>query len=54
MPSNVKLQFPDLKHCTDNGLMVAHAGLMKIENSEKNYNIEARARWSLEENNDAR
>jgi tRNA A37 threonylcarbamoyltransferase TsaD len=34
--------------------MVAHAGLMKIENSEKNYNIEARARWSLEENNDAR
>ena len=54
MPSNVKLHFPDLKHCTDNGLMVAHAGLMKIENSEKNYNIEARARWSLEENNDAR
>ena len=54
MPSNVKLHFPDLKHCTDNGLMVAHAGLMKIENSEKNYNIEVRARWSLEENNDAR
>ena len=54
MPSNVKLHFPDLKHCTDNGLMVAHAGIMKIENSEKNYNIEARARWSLEENNDAR
>ena len=54
MPSNVKLHFPDLKHCTDNGLMVAHAGLMKIENSGKNYNIEARARWSLEENNDAR
>ena len=54
MPSNVKLHFPDLKHCTDNGLMVAHAGLMKIENSEKNYNIEARARWALEENNDAR
>ncbi len=54
MPSNVKLHFPDLKHCTDNGLMVAHAGLMKIENSEKNYNIEARARWSLEENKDAR
>ena len=54
MPSNVKLHFPDLKHCTDNGLMVAHAGLMKIENSEKSYNIEARARWSLEENNDAR
>ena len=23
-------------------------------NNEKNYNIEARARWSLEENNDAR
>ena len=54
MPSNVKLHFPDFRHCTDNGLMVAHAGLMKIENSEKNYNIEARARWSLEENNDAR
>ena len=54
MSSNVKLHFPDLKHCTDNGLMVAHAGLMKIENSEKNYHIEARARWSLEENNDAR
>tara|TARA_B100001109_G_scaffold131268_1_gene106732 strand:- start:779 stop:1459 length:681 start_codon:yes stop_codon:yes gene_type:complete len=54
LPSNVKLHFPDLKHCTDNGLMVAHAGLMKIENSETNYHIEARARWSLEENNDAR
>lgn len=54
MPPNVKLHFPDLKHCTDNGLMVAHAGLMKIENSEKSYHIEARARWSLEENNNAR
>jgi len=54
MPSNIKLHFPDLKHCTDNGLMVAHAGLMKMKNSEKNYHIEARARWSLEENNDAR
>ncbi len=54
MPSKVKLHFPDLKHCTDNGLMVAHAGLMKIENSVKNYHIEARARWSLEENDDAR
>jgi hypothetical protein len=34
--------------------MDAHAGLMKKENSETNYHIEARARWSLEENNDAR
>ena len=54
IPSNIRLHFPDLKHCTDNGLMVAHAGLMKIENSEKNYHIEARARWSLQENDDAR
>jgi N6-L-threonylcarbamoyladenine synthase len=45
---NIKLYYPDLKHCTDNGLMIAFAGYQKIKQGRKNYFIEVTPRWSLE------
>ena len=47
---NIEVRFPDLKVCTDNGVMVAYAGLQHAQNKEFNNTskIEVYPRWSLE------
>ena len=40
--------YPDQKHCTDNGLMIAFAGFQKIKEQTKDFNIDVAPRWSLE------
>ncbi len=43
------LSFPRLEFCTDNGAMIAYAGMLRLLGGERaGPAIEARARWSLE------
>ena len=44
----INLFYPDQKHCTDNGLMIAFAGFQKITEQTKDFNIDVAPRWSLE------
>ena len=44
----INLYYPDQKHCTDNGLMIAFAGFQKIKDQSKDFSIEVAPRWSLE------
>ena len=44
----INLFYPDQKHCTDNGLMIAFAGFQKITEQTKDFNIDVVPRWSLE------
>ena len=44
----INLYYPDQKHCTDNGLMIAFAGFQKITEQTKDFNIDVAPRWSLE------
>tara|TARA_B100000963_G_scaffold80005_1_gene68124 strand:- start:1246 stop:2262 length:1017 start_codon:yes stop_codon:yes gene_type:complete len=44
----INLYYPDQKHCTDNGLMIAFAGFQKITNQSKDFRIDVAPRWSLE------
>lgn len=46
--NQVSLHIPPLKLCTDNGLMIAHAGALRIKQAQKDYRIQCRARWALE------
>lgn len=41
------LHLPPLHLCTDNGLMIAHAGALRIAQAEKNYAIDCTPRWDL-------
>ncbi|PIE42345.1 MAG: tRNA (adenosine(37)-N6)-threonylcarbamoyltransferase complex transferase subunit TsaD [Gammaproteobacteria bacterium] len=45
----VSLHIPPLSLCTDNGLMIAHAGALRIGQAERHYAIDCRARWPLED-----
>jgi N6-L-threonylcarbamoyladenine synthase len=45
-----KVCYPRPEYCTDNGAMIAHAGLLRLQAGEHQPPIiEARPRWSLEE-----
>ncbi len=46
---NIKVIFPELKRCTDNGVMIAYAGMlhMKHGTSKHGNEIQVRPRWSL-------
>lgn len=45
-----RLFFPRLEFCTDNGAMIAYAGMLRLRAGERiPLNIEARARWRLED-----
>ena len=44
----INLYYPDKKHCTDNGLMIAFAGFQKIKELTKDFSIDVAPRWSLE------
>lgn len=47
---NLKLFYPELKHCTDNGVMVAYTGYHKLKTAKLDYKVTVKPRWSLEEN----
>jgi N6-L-threonylcarbamoyladenine synthase len=45
-----RLYFPRPEFCTDNGAMIAYAGMLRLRAGERiPLNIEARARWRLED-----
>ncbi|MDX1497212.1 MAG: tRNA (adenosine(37)-N6)-threonylcarbamoyltransferase complex transferase subunit TsaD [Salinisphaeraceae bacterium] len=47
---DAKLFYPRLEFCTDNGAMIAYAGACRVsEGLQPPFEIEARARWSLDE-----
>lgn len=49
--ADIKAIFPDLKLCTDNGVMIAHAGLLRALQNESNTGNEINVlpRWSMHE-----
>ena len=45
---HVNIHYPDLKFCTDNGAMIAIAGLMRQKEWFRDeWRIDARARWPM-------
>ncbi len=47
--NRVSLHIPPMSLCTDNGLMIAHAGALRIAQAEYDYSISCVARWNLDE-----
>ncbi len=47
--NRVSLHIPPMSLCTDNGLMIAHAGALRIAQAEYDYSINCVARWNLDE-----
>lgn len=47
--NSISLHLPPMHLCTDNGLMIAHAGALRIAQAEKNYAIDCTSRWNLDE-----
>ncbi len=47
--NNISFHIPEHKLCTDNGLMIAYAGAIRIKQAEKNYSINCKSRWDLSE-----
>jgi N6-L-threonylcarbamoyladenine synthase len=48
--NNATVYHPRPEFCTDNGAMVAFAGLLRLRNGAKgSLDVQARARWGLEE-----
>lgn len=45
--NQVRLHIPPQNLCTDNGLMIAHAGAMRLAEANKDYRIDCQARWPL-------
>ena len=46
-----KFLFPSIKYCTDNGAMIALAGIERFErNKFNNLNFKPRPRWPLDKN----
>lgn len=44
-----QLHLPPMRLCTDNGLMIAYAGALRLAQAEKNYTIDCTSRWVLDE-----
>ncbi|PID62158.1 MAG: tRNA (adenosine(37)-N6)-threonylcarbamoyltransferase complex transferase subunit TsaD [Gammaproteobacteria bacterium] len=44
-----KLHLPPMSLCTDNGLMIAHAGALRIAQGKRDYTIDCTSRWVLDE-----
>ncbi|WP_373741922.1 tRNA (adenosine(37)-N6)-threonylcarbamoyltransferase complex transferase subunit TsaD [Neisseria sp.] len=48
-PEAVKVYFPPLEYCTDNGAMIALAGAMRLENRRETGGFTVKPRWPLTE-----
>lgn len=50
-PQGIRLFFPRIEFCTDNGAMVAYVGSQRLQlgHRDEGLGIEVRARWSLEQ-----
>lgn len=47
---NCRVHYPELKYCTDNGAMIAYAGLERLKaGHQESHAIEVRPRWPLSE-----
>lgn len=46
---HLSLHIPPLPLCTDNGLMIAHAGALRLSQAKKDYSVNCVARWDLEQ-----
>ncbi len=47
--SNVQVDFPSVEFCTDNGAMIAHAGMLRLHAGQAdNLTIRATPRWQLD------
>ncbi len=44
-----QLHVPPMHLCTDNGLMIAHAGALRIRQAKKDYRIDCTSRWLLDD-----
>ncbi len=50
-PENCEFLFPSIKYCTDNGAMIALAGIERFERTKfNNLNFKPRPRWPLDKN----
>ena len=47
--NHISLHIPPHHLCTDNGLMIAHVGALRFSQAKKDYAIDCKARWSLED-----
>ncbi len=47
--NHISLHIPPHELCTDNGLMIAHAGALRIQQAKFDYSIHCTARWMLDE-----
>lgn len=45
----INLHVPPQALCTDNGLMIAHAGALRLADAKNDYQIACQARWNLNE-----
>lgn len=45
---NAKLYYPRIEFCTDNGAMIAYAGLQRLHQANPALSFEVKPRWSLE------
>ena len=48
LTDNQSIFYPDMSHCTDNGVMIAFAGAEKLNFKNEDHKIEVNPRWSLE------
>lgn len=44
-----ELHLPPMNLCTDNGLMIAYAGALRLSQADRNYAIDCTSRWLLDE-----
>lgn len=46
--NRISLHVPPMSLCTDNGLMIAHAGALRLAQADKDYAIHCTPRWELD------
>ncbi|OSI23937.1 tRNA (adenosine(37)-N6)-threonylcarbamoyltransferase complex transferase subunit TsaD [Neisseria dumasiana] len=47
LPEKVKVYFPPMEYCTDNGAMIAFAGAMRLTNAREAGSFNVKPRWPL-------
>ena len=41
--------YPRLEFCTDNGAMIAYAGMQRLHQANRDFSFQVKPRWSIEE-----